>query len=221
MMPTPWHRFDLPAADVHLRQFCAADEAQRWFDRLSAEIPWERHHLRLFGRTVAAPRLSCWIGDADATYRYSGTRFEPRPWTPALAELRARLQALCAETYNSVLCNLYRDGRDSMGWHSDDEPELGPQPRIASLSFGASRRFLLRHRRDASIRLDIELASGSLLLMAGATQRNYRHSLPKSARVDAPRINLTFRTLAIARDRDDEEPAAIRGCASRESGKVR
>jgi alkylated DNA repair dioxygenase AlkB len=198
-----WQVFDLPGADVRLGQFCDASSAQRWFERLHAEVPWEHHRLRLFGRQVAAPRLSCFVGDADAFYTYSGTRFAPHAWTPASAELRDRVSDLCGQKFNSVLCNLYRDGHDSMGWHSDDEAELGAQPRIASLSFGASRRFRLRHRRNPDLRIEIELASGSLLLMAGATQRNYKHDLPKSTRVVAPRLNLTFRhIIAIVPDRD-------------------
>ena len=191
----PWQRIDLPDADVRVLAFCRPVEAQRWFERLRDEIPWERHRLRLFGREVDAPRLSCWIGDADAVYVYSGTRFVPHAWTPACAELRERVSSLCGESYNSVLCNLYRDGSDSMGWHSDDERELARQPCIASLSFGAVRRFRLRHRRDPMQRLELDLASGSLLRMAGATQRNYRHDLPKSARAVGPRINLTFRNI--------------------------
>jgi alkylated DNA repair dioxygenase AlkB len=188
-----WRRFRLPGADVRLAQFCAAAAAQTWFERLRAEIAWEQHRLRVFGREVNSPRLSCWVGDADAVYTYSRTRFEPRPWTPALRELRGALNDICGEVYNSVLCNLYRDGRDAMGWHSDSEPELGPSPMIASLSFGATRRFDLRHRRDPALRVEIPLESGSLLLMAGATQSNYRHALPRTARETGPRINLTFR----------------------------
>jgi alkylated DNA repair dioxygenase AlkB len=190
-----WRRFPLAGADLRLASFCAADAAQAWFTRLHAQIPWERHRLKVFGREVDSPRLSCWIGDADAIYTYSRTRFEPRPWTPALAELRDAVASLCGEVYNSVLCNLYRDGRDAMGWHSDSEPELGPEPVIASLSFGATRRFRLRHKRDPRRRLDIDLASGSLLRMAGATQTNYRHDLPRTARASGARINLTFRRI--------------------------
>jgi alkylated DNA repair dioxygenase AlkB len=193
---TAWQRFDLVDADVRLLQLFDAVQAQGWFDRLQAEVPWERHRLRMFGRDVEAPRLSCWIGDADAVYTYSGTRFVPRPWTPACAELRECVGVVCRERYNSVLCNLYRDGRDSMGWHSDDETELGPRPRIASLSLGAVRRFRLRHRRDPAARLELDLQSGSLLLMAGATQQHYRHDLPKTARDVGARINLTFRHVA-------------------------
>ena len=190
-----WRRFRLPGADVRLAQFCDSFAAQSWFARLRAEIPWEQHRLRIFGRDVDSPRLSCWIGDADAVYTYSRTRFEPRPWTPALAGLRDALGLICGEIHNSVLCNLYRDGHDAMGWHSDSEPELGVAPTIASLSFGATRRFRLRHKRDRRLRAEIELDSGSLLLMAGQTQANYRHDLPRTALVTDARINLTFRRI--------------------------
>ncbi|MGH8121156.1 MAG: alpha-ketoglutarate-dependent dioxygenase AlkB family protein [Rudaea sp.] len=184
---------NLAGAEISLTRFCDAVRAQRWFERLHAEIPWERHRLRLFGREVEAPRLSCWIGDAGARYTYSGTPFAPQAWTPGLIELRDLLFAHSGKSYNSVLCNLYRDGRDSMGWHSDDEPELGEAPVIASLSFGAVRRFQLRHRYDPGRRLALDLPSGSLLTMAGKTQQNYRHALPKTARQVGARINLTFR----------------------------
>ena len=192
-----WRTFPLPGADVRLLRFCDDDDARRWFESLQAEVPWERHRLRLFGREVDAPRLSCWIGDADAVYTYSGARFVPRAWTPYCAILRDQVGALCGEKYNSVLCNLYRDGADSMGWHSDDEDELGREPCIASLSFGAVRRFRLRHRRDPMLRLELDLPSGSLLRMAGATQRNYRHDLPKTRYPVGARINLTFRHVTI------------------------
>ena len=190
-----WRRFRLAGADLRLLRFCAPAAAQEAFARLHEEIPWEQHRLRIFGREIPSPRLSCWIGDADAVYTYSKTRFEPHPWKPGLAGLRDAVSALCGEVYNSVLCNLYRDGRDAMGWHSDSEPELGPAPVIASLSFGATRRFRLRHKRDRNLRLEIELAAGDLLLMAGATQSNYRHDLPRTACAVGPRINLTFRRI--------------------------
>ena len=200
---------------MRLTQLCDADVAQEWFRLVHDEVAWELHRLRLFGREVDSPRLSCWIGDPEAIYTYSGTRFSPHPWTSACSELRDRVGVLCGERYNSVLCNLYRDGRDSMGWHSDDETELGPQPCIASLSLGATRRFRLRHRRDPALRLELELAPGSLLLMRGSTQRNYRHDLPKRAGVIEPRINLTFRVVAgaIVGDREDLK-AAIHGRTS-------
>ncbi|WP_329741565.1 alpha-ketoglutarate-dependent dioxygenase AlkB family protein [Dyella sp. A6] len=198
-----WIRLDLPGADVTLAaDWLPAPEADALFKQLRADIPWETHRLRMFGREVASPRLSCWIGDAGASYTYSGRRFEPRAWPASLLALRQRIEQACGARFNSVLANLYRDGHDSMGWHSDDEPELGPQPLIASLSLGAERRFRFRRRRargEASQPGDAcewRLPHGSLLRMAGDTQRLYRHDLPAMRRVDAPRINLTFRLIA-------------------------
>lgn len=189
-----WEHFDLPQARVRLaRGWLAPAEAGALHARLLREVPWEVHRVRLFGRELPSPRLSCWIGDAGAVYRYSGSRFEPHPWLPELAALRDRLQAELGRPFNSVLANRYRGGADAMGWHSDDEPELGPEPVIASLSLGATRRFLLRHRRDPALRLALDLEPGSLLLMEGPTQRHWRHALPRTARPVGERINLTFR----------------------------
>ena len=190
---------DLPDADVRLDPtWLAAEEAERLFAALQATIPWENHPVRLFGREYPAPRLSCWIGDADATYRYSGLVRTSHPWLPALAAMRDRLEVELDTRFDSVLANLYRDGRDAMGWHADDEPELGDAPVIASLSLGATRRFVLKHRREAA-RCALDLASGSLLVMQGATQANYRHALPRTARPVGERINLTFRRVSSAR----------------------
>ena len=184
----------LPGADLRFApQWLDVAEADALFDTLLTGVPWETHRIRIFGREVDSPRRSCWIGDAAAVYTYSRTLFVPKPWTPALTALRAKIEAACGATFDSVLANLYRDGRDSMGWHSDDEPELGPAPVIASVSLGAVRRFLLKHRRDPVQATALELPHGSLLVMAGATQRNYRHALPRSSRISQPRINLTFR----------------------------
>lgn len=185
---------DLPGAQLRLA-LDVLDQPAALLAQLQEEIPWEQHRLRLFGREMAAPRLSCWVGDADAVYTYSRVRFEPRPWSPLLSALRRGVAEMAAADFNSVLCNLYRNGNDAMGWHSDDEAELGPQPMIASLSLGATRRFRLRHKRDAQARLEIELPSGSVLLMGGDTQRHYRHDLPRALRVRAARLNLTFRQI--------------------------
>ncbi len=186
----------LPLAGADLR-YCAdwyrSAEADAHYLALRAEIPWQQHRLHLFGRMVGAPRLSCWIGDADAVYTYSRTRFVPVPWTPCVAHLRDDLADRLGVRFDSVLANLYRDGRDSMGWHSDDEPELGAAPTIASLSFGAQRTLRMRSRATRGCVLSLELAHGSLLLMAGTTQAFYQHALPKRMRVAAARINLTFR----------------------------
>ena len=178
-----------------------AAKADALFSALADDVPWTRHRLRIFGRELDAPRLSCWIGDPDAAYRYSGTRFEPQPWPAALLPVRDAVSAAAGVDFNSVLANLYRDGRDAMGWHSDDEPELGPQPVIASLSLGATRRFVLKARQpDADgqrERRAIELPHGSLLLMRGDTQARFRHALPRTARPVGPRINLTFRKILV------------------------
>lgn len=191
------------------------DEADALRASLVETVPWEVHRIRLFGREHASPRLSCWIGDPGARYCYSGTVFEPRPWPGALASIRDRLSNALGVDFNSVLANRYRHGRDAMGWHSDDEPELGVDPVIASLSLGATRRFLLKHRTDPSQRLALELTHGSLLVMSGPTQRNYRHALPRTARPVGERLNLTFRWIApgksnaLAADHADEHGQGI------------
>jgi alkylated DNA repair dioxygenase AlkB len=187
-------RIELPDADLDYRpDWLGVAAAARLFATLRDAVPWEVHRIRLFGREHASPRLSCWIGDPAAVYRYSGTRFAPHPWLPELAALRERLRAELGAPFNSVLANLYRDGRDAMGWHSDDEPELGPAPVIASVSLGAPRRFVLKHRRDPALRHALVLEPGSLLVMAGATQRHWKHALPRTAKPVGARINLTFR----------------------------
>ncbi|WP_375055660.1 alpha-ketoglutarate-dependent dioxygenase AlkB [Zobellella sp. DQSA1] len=168
-----------------------AVEADAWLLQLQREIPWQQHRLRLFGRELDEPRLSCWMG--EAAYRYSGRSRQPLPWHPLITEIRRRLEALCEQPFNGVLLNLYRDGRDSMGWHADDEPELGADPVIASLSLGATRRFTLRHRQGE--RRQLLLNHGSLLVMAGEMQHHWQHALPKAAGVTEARINLTFRYL--------------------------
>lgn len=188
-------RWKLPAGGVLelVRDFISRDETGPLFEALRAAVPFREHTIRIMGREVLEPRLSAWVGDPEATYTYSGIRNEPLPWPSVLAALRPRVSQAADEAFNGVLCNLYRDGRDSMGFHADDEPELGPEPVIASLSLGAVRRFQLRHRRDKRDRLDLDLPNGSLLLMRGPLQRRYRHAVPKEASVTGARINLTFR----------------------------
>ena len=194
------HELPLPDADLLMDPaWLAPDRADALMGSLREGLDWEVHRIRMFGRWVDSPRLSSWIGDADASYVYSGARFEPRPWHPALAELRSELHSALGVDFNSVLANRYRDGRDAMGWHSDDEPELGPRPVIASISLGATRRFAFKHRRDGQPKLTLELVHGSLLLMRGDTQSNYRHALPRTARPVSDRINLTFRQIGAGR----------------------
>ena len=160
------------------------------FARLLNETPWREESVVVYGKRHLQPRLSAWYG--DASYTYSGLRLEPLPWTELLLEIRAAVEAACGQHFNSVLLNRYRNERDSMGMHSDDEPELGDQPVIASLSYGATRSFILRHKRDKrTVRLVLE--DGSLLLMSGQLQRNWLHGINKSTRPLGERLNLTFR----------------------------
>ena len=170
--------------------------ASALFEQLHSELEWREGFVNIFGKSYKQPRLFAWYGDADASYAYSGTRYEPNPWTPTLLELRLQLEALCDCSFNSVLANLYRDGADGMGLHADDEPELGSEPTIASLSFGAPRAFRFKHKRRKDIDpIRLTLASGSLLLMRGATQQHWKHEVPKTKKPCGPRVNLTFRRI--------------------------
>ena len=184
----------LPDAELAwLAQLPLGCTNQDVFARLLADTPWRAETVLVYGKRHPQPRLTAWYG--DASYTYSGLRLEPLPWTPLLLELRAAVEAACGQRFNSVLLNLYRNERDSMGMHSDDEPELGPAPVIASLSFGATRTLVLRHQRDKRV-LRLPLTDGSLLLMGGATQQNWVHGINKSTRPLGARINLTFRYIA-------------------------
>ncbi|WP_426194829.1 alpha-ketoglutarate-dependent dioxygenase AlkB family protein [Massilia sp. DWR3-1-1] len=160
--------------------------------RLIAETDWRSDSITLWGKQFLQPRLSAWYG--EAAYRYSGLTLAPQPFTALQQEIRAAVEAATGCTFNSVLLNYYRDGRDSMGMHSDDEAELGPAPAIASVSFGAERTFHLHHKRSGE-RVRLQLADGSLLLMAGQLQRHWRHGINKSAKALGARVNLTFRRI--------------------------
>ena len=201
----------LDGEGVLFRQAFAPEESARLFATLHQETDWQQQMIVLYGRSIASPRLSAWHGDPDAVYSYSGLRLEPAPWTPTLLDVRERVQALAAARFNSVLLNLYRDGQDSMGWHSDDEPELGRNPVIASISFGATRRFLLQHKKQR-LRLEWSLGDGDVLVLGGATQHCWRHHVPKTRQPAGPRINLTFRRIHGLRNLfscSDEPPSAI------------
>lgn len=174
------------------RSFVDATNADRMLRDLLDEVPWSTHELVLFGKRMTEPRLSAWIADDGVAYRYSGVERMPLPWTPTLEALRTACQSATATAFNSVLANLYRNGDDAMGWHADDEPELGADPVIASLSFGAERRFDFRHRETRETR-SVVLPHGSLLVMSGMTQSRWMHRIARTKKVDTPRINLTFR----------------------------
>lgn len=184
-------------ADVRLwRSTPVSASADALFEQLHRETPWQEEDVVLFGKRYRQPRLLAWYGDPGAHYTYSGVAHEPLPWTACLSSLRATVEALTDHTYNSVLLNLYRDHRDSMGMHADDEVELGEAPVIASLSLGEERTFVLRHQYDKAVpTVRVPLPSGSLLLMAGATQRYWKHGINKLRHPCGARINLTFRTI--------------------------
>ncbi len=188
---------DLPDAEVTLYEaFFSREECERLWPALLAETAWGQGEITIYGKRYPEPRLTAWYGEEGKRYSYSGIVLDPRPWTPLLAGIRARVEAAAGAAFNSVLLNLYRDGRDSNGWHQDNEPELGRNPVIASVSFGATRRFHLRHRiRRELPRIDLDLADGSLLVMAGATQHWWQHQIPKTSRPVGARINLTFRVI--------------------------
>lgn len=158
--------------------------------RLVDETAWRQDPVVVFGKRHLQPRLTAWHG--DAAYTYSGLRNDPLPFTPLLSAIRDVVEEVTGRHFNSVLLNYYRDQRDSMGMHADNEPELGPEPAIASVSLGATRRFVLRHRHTGQT-LKLDLTDGSLLLMGGALQQHWLHGINKLARRTGPRLNLTFR----------------------------
>lgn len=164
------------------------------FATLRGELPWRQNQLRMFGRMIPEPRLVAWLGDPGTSYSYSGIHLDPSPWTPEVTSLRQICTDLAGVEFNSVLINLYRDGNDSVDWHADDEPELGPEPVIASLSLGATRRFDLRHRASGET-IRIDLPPGSVITMSGRCQAEWLHRVAKTKRPVGPRINLTFRTI--------------------------
>ncbi len=179
---------------TYLEQVITPAMADSCFARLQNAIAWQTENLMMFGKTVRVPRLVAWYGDPGSRYTYARVAHEPLPWLPLLADIKQHVEALCHCTFNSVLANYYRDGQDYMGWHSDNESELGEKPVIASFSLGATRKFVLRHKQHAT-KITLNLTHGSLLIMHANTQQHWQHSLPKMKRVTAPRINLTFRNI--------------------------
>jgi alkylated DNA repair dioxygenase AlkB len=177
----------------YLGKICSPEESPTLFDDLLATSPWQPDEVVLFGRKRILSRKVAWMGDAGFTYSYSGTSKTASPITPALLLIKKRVEQQCAHRFNSCLMNLYHDGSEGMGWHSDDEKTLGRNPVIASVSFGAERVFKLKHRESKEI-VSVLLENGSLLVMKGATQHHWIHAMPKTKKITTPRINLTFRT---------------------------
>ncbi|WP_341733881.1 alpha-ketoglutarate-dependent dioxygenase AlkB [Microcoleus sp. EPA2] len=170
-------------------------ESDRLFSALHSSVKWRHDTIHIYGKKIPLPRLTAWYGDEGKSYIYSGIQQHPEPWTPTLTSIKLKAEEISKITFNSVLINLYRDGKDSVSWHSDDEPELGKNPIIASISLGGTRRFSLRHKTSKDYKIDIDLPKGSLLLMKGETQHFWKHQIAKTAKSVEPRINLTFRVI--------------------------
>lgn len=188
--------FSLPQAELQLwPAFLPAKAADQLQQALSQQLAWQRASIRLYGKAVPIPRRQVWMGEPHCHYRYSGTDFLPEPWHPAVKSLALQLSQALQLPFNCVLLNQYADGQDHMGWHADNEPELGVVPQIASVSLGYPRRFDLKHR-ELGCQLQLMLPHGSLLLMAGECQQYWQHRLPKQAAANTERINLTFRHIA-------------------------
>jgi alkylated DNA repair dioxygenase AlkB len=189
--------FALPDAVLVLYEnFLTQSAADLLFAELLHHVSWKQEMLNFYGRERKLPRLTAWYGEPDTSYRYSGILNQPLAWTPPLASVREHVQQVTGHRFNSVLLNFYRTGADSVSWHADNEPELGENPVIASISLGETRVLQMRHttRKDVR-RVDLSLSHGSLLLMKGDMQTHWQHRIPKTRRSITARINLTFRNI--------------------------
>ncbi len=184
---------------VFIPQLFTPSVSDQIFKDLRENIAWQQGEITIFGKRVLEPRLTAWYGDAGKTYTYSSKKQEPLAWTETLFFIKNEIKKQLKQSkytpsvFNSVLCNFYRNGNDSMGWHQDNERELGLNPLIASVNFGESRRFLFRRKDDKNEKHELLLTHGSLLIMAGAMQHHWQHAVPKEPKCLKPRINLTFR----------------------------
>ena len=180
----------------YIENFFDFDQSQLYMKHLTNDIKWKREKIRMWGREIVTKKRIAWYADEGKSYTYSGSTFHPEQWNKLLLEIKKYVEHYIKFQFNSVLLNEYPNGKVGMGWHSDDERELGIDPIIASLSFGANRDFIFKHKTDKSFEnIKIHLKSGSLLLMLGSTQHHWKHSLPKRLKVREPRINLTFRKI--------------------------
>jgi alkylated DNA repair dioxygenase AlkB len=196
LFPTENIQFDLPdAAIVYYPDFFGKEKADTLFEKLKAEIPWQQDDITVFGKTYPQPRLTALYGNEGKPYSYSNIVMQPHPWNALLQFIKSKIEEIIEENFTTVLLNYYRDGKDSNGWHADNEKELGRNPVIASVSFGAERSFHLQHNTIKEQKLKINLEHGSLLIMKGTTQHFWKHQIPKTAKPIGPRINLTFRII--------------------------
>lgn len=190
------HQLHLKDADItYYPNYIPFIEASQIFETLKNETPWQQDDIKVFGKIYAQPRLTALYGTNQKTYSYSSIQMSPHPLTLTLKKLKQRVDETCKENFTTLLLNYYRDGKDSNGWHADNEKELGSNPVIASLSFGQNRFFYLKHRNDNTLKHKILLEHGSLLLMKGSTQHHWLHQIPKTTRQIKGRINITFRII--------------------------
>lgn len=187
---------NLPQSDIrYYPHFFTAEKAEYYFHVLKESVPWQQDPITLFGKTHLQPRLTALYGNNAKAYTYSNITMQPHPFTPELLCIKAAVEKEVGVVFSSCLLNYYRDGKDSNGWHADNEKELGPSPVIASVSLGAERFFHLRHTKNKALKHKIRLEHGSLLLMQGETQQYWQHQIPKTAKKIGERINLTFRVI--------------------------
>jgi len=180
---------------IYYPEFIDKSASVRLMIRLQQEISWKQETIRIFGKSYLTPRLTAWYGEAGKLYSYSGLKLSPNPCTDSLLEIKSLIEDSVKLSFNSVLLNWYRGGNDSMGWHADDEKELGINPEIASLSLGETRTFRFRYKKNHRNSFGLPLENGSLLLMAGEIQHYWQHSLPRTAKRSCDRLNLTFRNI--------------------------
>jgi len=183
------------ASLLYIEDFLSTEQADKLFDNLMDYDHWRQDHIKMFGKEILQPRLTALFSDNHNAYTYSGLTMHPEIFPSYLASVKERCEEICEQSFNACLANLYRDGQDSMGWHADDEKELGTNPVIASVSIGEPRMFHLKHRKDKNLTYKKRLQHGSLLVMRGETQKFWKHQLPKTKKQIGPRINLTFRKI--------------------------
>lgn len=181
---------------VYYPNFFNENEAQNYFESLLHKIKWQQDDITVFGKTYPQPRLTAFFSNNIETYKYSNIIMHPIPFNAELDAIKKKIESRLHIEFTSCLANLYRTGQDSNGWHADDEKELGENPIIASVSFGAARVFQLKHKHDKTLKTKLLLEDGSLLLMSGETQKNWLHQIPKTKKIIGKRINLTFRIIA-------------------------
>lgn len=194
----PKEKIILPLPDAifeYYPNFFTNDEAEALFKKIHDETKWQHDEITIFGKKIAQPRLTCLFGNEGKPYSYSGITMHPNPWNPTLVYIKEKIEAIAQQYFTTVLANLYRNEKDSNGWHADNEKELGRNPIIASVSFGEMRKFQLKHNNNPDAKLTLNLSHGSLLLMKEGSQIHYKHQIPKATQSKKDRINLTFRTI--------------------------